>query len=274
MLNHLFRYVPVARLVRQLRPDRILEVGSGWQGMGPYVARSYVGCDPCLSPQGRPRSDTRPMAPVAGSACDLPFRDDSFDLVVCLDVLEHIPAPLRPQAVGELRRVSGGVLVLGFPRGHRWARWEERTAAWYRWTGRSTPDWLAEHFALGLPSERLLPDLLNATGARYRNQGNANNLVHFITNLLEASRLRSPITRLSRAVGYHPTYLRASGSRQYPLAAVLRHLQAVCPLTDLGQTVRRLYIIYKDQPLQPAGDDNVGCREARAPDLNPGQVDA
>lgn len=52
-----------------------------------------------------------------GSADALPFPDASVDLVLCLEVLEHIPGELRAGAVAEMRRVMrpGGRLLLTTP---------------------------------------------------------------------------------------------------------------------------------------------------------------
>ena len=56
-----------------------------------------------------------------GSADELPFPDGSADLVLCLEVLEHIPAELRARSVSEMARVlaPGGRLILTVP--HRGA---------------------------------------------------------------------------------------------------------------------------------------------------------
>ncbi len=52
-----------------------------------------------------------------GSADELPFEDNSFDLITCLEVIEHIPAPLRPAVIGEIQRVlkPGGRFVFSVP---------------------------------------------------------------------------------------------------------------------------------------------------------------
>ena len=43
----------------------------------------------------------------------MPFEDDSFDLVLCLEVLEHVPEP--GAALAELARVCCGRIVLSVP---------------------------------------------------------------------------------------------------------------------------------------------------------------
>ncbi|MCC6847252.1 MAG: methyltransferase domain-containing protein [Deltaproteobacteria bacterium] len=45
----------------------------------------------------------------------LPFADASFDLVLCQDVLEHVPPDERTRLLDELRRVSRRFIVLGAP---------------------------------------------------------------------------------------------------------------------------------------------------------------
>jgi ubiquinone/menaquinone biosynthesis C-methylase UbiE len=60
---------------------------------------------------------TRERVPAAEisqhSVESLPFEDGSFDLVLCLEVLEHIPEPAG--ALRELARVAGGELVISVP---------------------------------------------------------------------------------------------------------------------------------------------------------------
>lgn len=49
---------------------------------------------------------------VVGDAHALPFDDDSFDTIICMEVLEHLHTP--HQAIAEMQRVlkQGGMLIL------------------------------------------------------------------------------------------------------------------------------------------------------------------
>src|SRR5690606_22817138 len=52
-----------------------------------------------------------------GSILDIPLADGSLDLVLCLDVIEHIPLADHRRAVWELHRVlrPGGVMLATIP---------------------------------------------------------------------------------------------------------------------------------------------------------------
>ncbi len=52
---------------------------------------------------------------VGGDITDLKFSDNSFDIVFCAEVLEHIPIQLLDRACSELTRVSGNFLLIGVP---------------------------------------------------------------------------------------------------------------------------------------------------------------
>ncbi len=45
----------------------------------------------------------------------LPFDDDSFDVVTCMEVLEHLPEPIFEPGIAELRRVCRGQLLMTVP---------------------------------------------------------------------------------------------------------------------------------------------------------------
>ena len=78
-------------------PVRVLDVGCGVKPYYPYfasVASEYVGVDVVENP----------AAELLGSVEALPVGDESFDVVLCTQVLEHCDEPA--QAVRELRRVT------------------------------------------------------------------------------------------------------------------------------------------------------------------------
>lgn len=56
-----------------------------------------------------------PLADVKADICDLPFKENTFDLILCNHVLEHIPNDQK--AMQELYRVlkSGGTLIAQVP---------------------------------------------------------------------------------------------------------------------------------------------------------------
>ncbi len=66
-------------------------------------------------------ADRRSFGLTVGDALKLPFPDASFDLVVCSEVLEHIPD--YEQALEEIRRIvkPGGQLAVTVPR--FWPEW-------------------------------------------------------------------------------------------------------------------------------------------------------
>jgi SAM-dependent methyltransferase len=52
---------------------------------------------------------------VVGDVTRLPFRDATFDVGICCQVLEHVPFELFTQGLGELRRVCTRGVVLSLP---------------------------------------------------------------------------------------------------------------------------------------------------------------
>ncbi len=62
-----------------------------------------------------PRIDDRRIHCVRGDVTDLKIPDASFDLVLCAEVLEHIPPPKLGRACGELSRVARRYLLIGVP---------------------------------------------------------------------------------------------------------------------------------------------------------------
>jgi SAM-dependent methyltransferase len=52
---------------------------------------------------------------VLASLPDAPFPDQSFDLVICLEVLEHIDDPYYARSLEEIQRLAGRYILIGVP---------------------------------------------------------------------------------------------------------------------------------------------------------------
>ena len=106
--------------VRWSSAASVLDVGCG-EGIGTtrmagvLTEASVVGLDvahPGLLAEWKTRRHER-LEFVAGSAYDLPFGDDSFDLVAAIEVFEHLVRPER--ALAEMARVSRRGILLSVP---------------------------------------------------------------------------------------------------------------------------------------------------------------
>lgn len=63
----------------------------------------------------RPLIDDADIECVQGDATALAYADGTFDLLLCAEVLEHLPGPLLERACAELGRVAGGYVLIGVP---------------------------------------------------------------------------------------------------------------------------------------------------------------
>ncbi len=138
---------------------RLLDVGCGdrpYEGVFRSRVDSYVGLE-----IGRERYKD-PCVAAWGDAAALPFRSDSFDTVLCNQVLEHVPEPGR--AVGEMARVlkPGGHLILTAP--HIWGIQEE-PHDYYRFTPYGLR-YLGERAGLEVVAVRPLAGFWVTMGAR------------------------------------------------------------------------------------------------------------
>ena len=119
---------------------------------------------------------------MVGDVRDLPFEDRSFDVVVAVDVMEHLAARDRPRALAELARVTRRRLVVAAPAGRAALKADERLAAALA----TRPEWLDEHLANGFPEPGDLVGPLRVHGV-VQSFGNESAAAHVVLTRRELS---------------------------------------------------------------------------------------
>jgi len=110
-------FAALDRFLDATQPTRILEIGVGEGIVTGRVIERFAGVpvigldlpDDELAAQWQ----SRDLSCAFGDASLLPFPDDAFDLVMAIEVFEHLPDP--PAALAELARVCSGSLIASVP---------------------------------------------------------------------------------------------------------------------------------------------------------------
>lgn len=110
-------------LLRKAPARRLLEVGCGEGFVSGWLkarinAEQVCGADLSAPMLGDARRQYPGVLFAVANAYSLPFADGSFDLVLCLEMLEHLD---RPQdALREVRRVSKRLFIASVPNEPTW----------------------------------------------------------------------------------------------------------------------------------------------------------
>lgn len=182
------RYIPVVKMIEQakFKDKSLLEVGSGMNGISDYYEGEVVGMDSDFFKTGGVKNQN--IRHIKGIITNLPITNQSFNIVLCLDTLEHVPAASREKAVLELLRVTkkGGVLFIGYPTGNLASRFEYLLNLFFLFVHKKDHIWLLEHKRFGLPSRQEIISVIRRVGFKKKIKilGNANLLCWFIMHLL------------------------------------------------------------------------------------------
>ena len=125
-VGDLFRVMPQGR-------TSVLEIGARDGYMSRLLAERFA--EVTALDLEKPAFEYPGVTTVAGDASKLQFADNSFDCVLCAEVLEHIPA--LEQACRELARVTRHELIVGVP--YRQDTRSGRTRC--RKCGKTNPPW-------------------------------------------------------------------------------------------------------------------------------------
>src|SRR5690606_31564391 len=99
------RYWPVINSLerRYVRGESILEVGAGDYGLTPYFKVPITAVD---IPEAFSEAKSDLVTSVLTHGVVLPFKDNSFDYVVSVDMLEHVSSRDRVVSISEMIRVA------------------------------------------------------------------------------------------------------------------------------------------------------------------------
>ncbi|HQR08145.1 MAG TPA: methyltransferase domain-containing protein [Gemmatales bacterium] len=173
------RYAAITVLLKPLlnawqqvgKPLRILEVGSHALNLFPAflspLSIEIVRAD--LEPQYA--GDVGPYVTIEKDQ-QLPFAKGAFDVVVAMEVLEHIPRESRHQAMKEWSRVSSKGILFTCPNGEAVIDQERRADADFQARHGRVHPWLEEHERFGRPTAdevQSILKLLNLTCHRFNN---------------------------------------------------------------------------------------------------------
>lgn len=160
------RYLPVVHILRQAGVGKVLEVGSGSLGLTPYSGDfSLTGLDQSFE------QDNPGMKQVSGSALTLPFEDRSFDAVISVDSLEHIPPGEREAAVTELIRTAYGLAVIAVPTGTAAEAQDRFLSERYRQVRGEDYPFFQDHLTNGLPGADALEQMVTRCLTRLGRSG-------------------------------------------------------------------------------------------------------
>lgn len=173
MKNTLFdqyqRYNNIQKIINAMRSGnesfRILEVGANehrnLENFLPLDKITYLDIQ-------LPEELQHDPSYILGDATNMDFPDDEYDVIVALDVFEHIPLEKRNQFIDELYRVSSQVCIITAPfHSQQSIDAESRVNSVYKSLFKRNFIWLEEHMDNGLPNENSLKEYLKFKNIRY-----------------------------------------------------------------------------------------------------------
>lgn len=189
------RYLTIIASIKRNFPAgiKILDVGSGEFGLATYIGDGYeiTGTDIDFGEERQ-----RGFRIVKASAEKLPFREGEFDVVVSVDMMEHLPQSIREKAVFEMVRVAKSKIYISCPRGRFSKMIDRLLSKYYIFTHKTELEYLNEHEKHGLPSENSIERYIKNALKRYKRtskvikRGNTNVILWFVLLLLGFSEVK------------------------------------------------------------------------------------
>lgn len=170
------RYLPIVDNIRRINKKiKILEIGSGGLGIAPYLKRQITGVD---------QNFEKPFDPllkrINASATHLPFGNNSFEVVLSVDMLEHMENKVRTLAIKEIFRVASNKVIIAVPCGKDAEEQDILLDQYYQKHFGERFHFLKEQIEFGLPEKKDIYDTIakaakyNKKKIRIRTVGNEN----------------------------------------------------------------------------------------------------
>ncbi len=105
---------------------------------------------------------------IQGDGRKLPFPNQSFDIVLSTDTLEHIPKNDRQQFLSENLRVALDYIIIAAPFFNpQFKKWEEKANEYYQTLTDQKHPWLEEHLIHGLPEKKMIEQFFQKNKIEY-----------------------------------------------------------------------------------------------------------
>ncbi len=148
----------------EVRKDtQLLEVGAGAVSIGAYLGCGSTAVDTTFDSAAGKHTNR-----VQASVDCLPFPDKSWDIVVSIDMLEHIPPECRDRALREMIRVTRNLLVIAAPVGEAAFQHDIELHDYYISKHGRPHRYTLEHVEFGLPT---LAETSTSLGVAAENTG-------------------------------------------------------------------------------------------------------
>lgn len=107
-ITRFISYFYQADLIRELKPDNVLEIGIGNKTVVNYLKQNGIKIDTC-------DFDESLKPDYVADIRNLPFKNGSYDVVMACEILEHIPWKDVDKALNELHRISKKFALISIP---------------------------------------------------------------------------------------------------------------------------------------------------------------
>ncbi len=107
-LNRFISYFYQINWIQELNPSNILEIWIGNKTVSTYLKTQGFNVHTC-------DFDSTLQPDTCADIRNLPFQNNSFDVILCCEVLEHLPFSELNKVIDELARISSKNLIISVP---------------------------------------------------------------------------------------------------------------------------------------------------------------